>query len=308
MTLILHDPAGLPAEMAQPVLAIGNFDGMHLGHRAVLAAAAALAGELHRPFGLLTFEPHPRDFFHRGEPVFRLTPPAVKAALAARFGVPLMIELAFDAALAGRDADSFVREVLVARFGVAGIVVGHDFHFGQGRGGNPAFLKGAGGRHGFAVEVVAPLSAEGAPVSSTAIRQHLAAGEVRAANALLGYEWFVRAEVRHGDKRGRDLGYPTANLALDPACGLAHGIYAVRARVDGSTVPGVASFGRRPTFDNGAPLLEVHLFDFTGNLYGRTLDIAFVAWLRGEQKFDDAASLVRQMDDDSARARHLLSA
>ena len=145
-------------------------------------------------------------------------------------------------------------------------------------------------------------------MSSTAIRRHLAAGEVAAANALLGYEWFVRAEVRHGDKRGRLLGYPTANLALDPACGLAHGIYAVRAQCDGKTIDGVASFGRRPTFDNGRPLLEVHLFDFAGDLYGRTLDIAFVAWLRGEEKFDDVAALVRQMDDDSARARRLLTA
>jgi len=308
MTLhILRDPADLPVELARPVLAIGNFDGMHLGHRAVLAATAASADALGRPFGLLTFEPHPRDFFHRGEPVFRLTPPAVKAVLAARFGVALLIELTFDAALAGRDAEAFVRDVLVARFDVAGIVIGHDFHFGKGRSGSPDFLKSAGERYGFAVEVVAPLAAEGAPVSSTAIRRHLAAGEVAAANALLGYEWFVRAQVRHGDKRGRDLGYPTANLALDPACGLAHGIYAVRAQLDGATLDGVASFGRRPTFDNGAPLLEVHLFDFSGDLYGRTLDIAFVAWLRGERKFDDVAALVRQMDDDSALARRLLT-
>ncbi len=309
MTLhILRDPADLPVDLARPVLAIGNFDGMHLGHRAVLAATAACADALGRPFGLLTFEPHPRDFFHRGEPVFRLTPPAVKAVLAARFGVMLLIELTFDAALAGRDAEAFVRDVLVARFDVASIVIGHDFHFGKGRSGSPDFLKQAGERYGFAVEVVAPLAAEGAPVSSTAIRRHLAAGEVAAANALLGYEWFVRAQVRHGDKRGRDLGYPTANLALDPACGLAHGIYAVRARLDGATIDGVASFGRRPTFDNGAPLLEVHLFDFSGDLYGRTLDIAFVAWLRGERKFDDVAALVRQMDDDSALARRLLTA
>jgi riboflavin kinase/FMN adenylyltransferase len=309
MTLhILRDPDCLPAEVARPVLAIGNFDGMHLGHRAVLAATAACAHALQRPYGLMTFEPHPRDFFHRGAPMFRLTPPAVKAELAARLGVPLLIELSFDATLAGRDAEAFVRDILVARFDVAGIVIGHDFHFGKGRGGNPDFLKDAGRRHGFAVEVVAPLAAEGAPVSSTAIRRHLAAGEVAAANALLGYEWFVRAEVRHGDKRGRDLGYPTANLALDPACGLAHGIYAVRARLDGKTIDGVASFGRRPTFDNGRPLLEVHLFDFSADLYGRTLDIAFVQWLRGEEKFTDVAALIRQMDDDSALARRLLSA
>jgi riboflavin kinase/FMN adenylyltransferase len=309
MTLhILRDPAGLPAEAAASVLAIGNFDGMHRGHRAVLAEAAAFARTLSRPFGLLTFEPHPRDFFRPDEPIFRLTPAPVKAVLAERLGAPLMVELTFDTKLAGLDAETFVREVLVGRFAVAGVAVGHDFHFGKGRSGNPDFLRDAGVRHGFEVLVVAPLAAEGVPVSSTAIRQHLAAGEIAVANGLLGYPWFVRAEVGHGDKRGRDLGYPTANLALAPACGLAHGIYAVRVSLDGAWRDGVASFGRRPTFDNGRPLLEVHVFDFHGDLYGRTLDVAFVAWLRGEEKFTDVAALVRQMDADSVLARRLLSA
>src|SRR5690606_22371253 len=185
--------------------------------------------------------------------------------------------------------------------------VGHDFHFGKGRQGTPAFLSEHGAALGLAVRVLPAVTEGGEVVSSSAIRASLAAGDIARANHLLGYRWLVRAAVRHGDKRGRDLGYPTANLALPPDCGLRHAIYAVRAAVDGTVHAGVASFGRRPTFDNGAPLLEVHLFDFRGDLYGRMMDVEFVAFLRPEERFATVEALIVQMDSDSVEARRLLA-
>jgi len=305
MIAVLHDPPPPPPDWVRPVLAIGNFDGMHRGHRAVIEAALAMAAG--RPAGLLTFEPHPRSFFRPQEPMFRLTPEPVKVAIAERLGLDLVVELTFDQALSSLDAEEFCDQLLVRRLQVAGIAVGHDFHFGKGRSGSPAFLQEAGRRAGFAVHVVPPLASGGVPVSATQIRGLLEAGDVAGANVLLGYEWLVRAEVMHGDKRGRDLGYPTANLRLDPGCRLALGIYAVRAVIDGKTHAAVASFGRRPTFDNGAVLLEVHVFDFRGDLYGKTIDIAFVERLRGEEKFASVEALVAQMDRDSAAARAILA-
>ncbi len=305
---LLIDPETLPASFARPVLALGNFDGMHRGHRVVFSRTVSLAKERDVQPGLLTFEPHPRAFFSPAVPLFRLTPPPIKRAVAGALGLPLLIEWTFDATLAGMTAEDFVEEILIRRLAVTAIVVGHDFHFGKARRGTPEFLTEAGRRLGFDVVVVDALQEGEIPISSTMIRQALEAGHVEEANRLLGYEWFVRATVRHGDKRGRDLGYPTANLALDPACRLSHGIYAVRVTIDGAVHPGVASFGRRPTFDNGAPLLEVHVFDFVGDLYEKTVDVAFVAWLRGEAKFDSIDALIVQMDDDSRRARAVLGA
>lgn len=301
----LKDPTSLPDALRRPVLAIGNFDGMHRGHRHVLAAAQALAGQ--RPCGMLTFEPHPRQFFQGSDSVFRLTPSSVKAALAALLGLHLIVEMTFDGTLASRTAEEFVDAILVRELDIAGIVVGHDFHFGKGRGGSPAYLLEAGKRHGFEVSVVEPLAEGGVPISSSAIRRILEAGNIVEANTLLGHEWFVRAEVIHGDKRGRVMGYPTANLRLDPTCRLRFGIYAVRITIDGVEHGAVASYGRRPTFDNGAALLEVHVFDFAGDLYGKTVDVTFVNWIRGEAKFDSVPALIVQMDADSARAREMLA-
>jgi len=261
---------------------------------------------------VLTFEPHPRAFFNPGEPLFRLTDDAAKLRLLASTGLDGAIVLTFDAALADLSAEAFVSGILVERFAVSGAVIGFNFHFGMNRAGSPDFLKAQGKRHGFAVEVVPRFEDQGRPVSSGPIRDALAAGRLDQAAEFLGYPWFVSGPVIHGDKRGRELGYPTANIRLDKNCGLKHGIYAVRVGrgqgKDQVRFDGVASFGRRPTFDNGAPLLEIFLFDFKGDLYGTALDVAFIAFIREELKFDSIDALIRQMDDDSAKARAALAA
>lgn len=306
--LRLVDPPALPPEFARPVVAIGNFDGVHRGHQFVFAQAEAMARRLGRPAAVMTFDPHPRAFFQPGAAHFRLTPPDVQAALVARFGMDGIIAFSFNAAFAAHSAEAFVDEVLKRRLDISGAVVGADFHFGKGRAGTPATLAAAGRAGDFEVLLLDQLDEGDAPVSSSRIRAALEAGDCAAANAMLGYEWFVRGEVIHGEKRGRDLGYPTANMALDPGCRLRHGVYAVRAIIDGMAHAAVASFGRRPMFDNGAPLLETHVFDFRGDLYGKTVDIAFVEYLRPEMRFDSLEALIRQMDADSARARTVLAA
>src|SRR5215470_1350034 len=289
------------------VVAIGNFDGVHRGHRAVIAAALARAKALGRKAAALTFEPHPRTFFRPEEPLFRLTNERAKLRLLAATGLSGAIVLRFDAALASLSAHDFVARVLVDRFAVAGVAIGFDFHFGLNRAGSPDYLAAQGAKRGFAVDVVPRFEDAGRPVRSGPIRAALAAGRVAEANELLGYPWFVSAAVVHGDKRGRELGYPTANLRLDPACGLKHGIYAVRVGVGERRYDGVASFGRRPMFDQGTVLLEVFLFDFTGDLYGEVIDVAFIDWIRPELKFDSIDALVRRMDEDSATARAALA-
>src|SRR5436190_10562265 len=289
------------------VLAIGNFDGVHRGHRAVIAAALARAKALCRPAAALTFDPHPRSFFQPNAPLFRLTDERAKLRLLAATGLDGAIVLRFDAALAGLSAHDFITRILVGRFAVAGVAIGFDFHFGLNRAGSPDYLAAQGAKRGFAVDVVPRFEDAGGPVRSGPIRAALAAGRVAQANELLGYPWFVSAEVVHGDKRGRELGYPTANLRLDPACGLKHGIYAVRVGVGERRYDGVASFGRRPMFDQGTVLLEVFLFDFSGDLYGEVIDVAFIDWIRPELKFDSVEALVRRMDEDSAQARAALA-
>jgi riboflavin kinase/FMN adenylyltransferase len=288
------------------VVAIGNFDGVHRGHRAVIAAALRRAHELHRPAAALTFEPHPRSFFHPGETLFRLTDERAKLRLLAATGLAGAIVLPFDAALAGLSAPEFISRILLARFAVGGVTIGFDFHFGLNRTGSPDYLAAQGARFGFAVDIVPRFEDAGRLVRSGLIRAALGAGRVTEANALLGYPWFVSAEVVHGDKRGRKLGYPTANLRLDPGCGLAHGIYAVRVGADGRRYDGVASFGRRPMFDQGSTLLEAFLFDFSGNLYGKTIDVAFIDWIRSERKFDSIEDLIQRMNEDSHAARAAL--
>jgi riboflavin kinase / FMN adenylyltransferase len=289
------------------VVAIGNFEGVHRGHRAVIDVALGRARALGRKAAALTFEPHPRAVFNPGEPVFRLSDEAAKLRLLATTGLDGAIVMRFDAALAALSAEDFVRRILIERFAVAGVVVGFDFHFGKGRAGSPAFLTAAGRRHGFTVDIVPAFADGGARISSGAIRTALAAGEVETAADLLGYPWFVTGEVVHGDKRGRELGFPTANLRLDPACGLKHGIYAVRVGLGGKRYDGVASFGRRPMFDTGVVLLEIFLFDFNGDIYGETLDVAFIHWIRPELAFDTVDDLIRRMDEDCGLARAALA-
>jgi riboflavin kinase/FMN adenylyltransferase len=289
------------------VLAMGNFDGVHRGHQAVIAAAEARAKEFSRPAGVLTFEPHPRAFFHPGEPLFRLTDEATKLRLLAATGLDGAVVLTFNAALAATTAEDFVAHILVGRFAVSGVIVGFNFHFGKNRAGSPGFLTEQGRKYGFAVDIVPPFELDGRPVSSGPIRDALIAGRVTDAAVLLGFPWFVSGKVIHGDKRGRELGFPTANLELDASCGLRHGVYAVRVGVDGRRHDGVANFGRRPMFDSGAVLLEVFLFDFAGDLYDRDIDVAFIDWIREEKLFSSVDELVRNMDNDAAQARAVLA-
>lgn len=303
---VLRTAGPLPEALAHPVIAIGNFDGVHRGHRAVIGTAIDQARSLGRPALAMTFEPHPRAFFRPDEPMFRLTPEPMKLRRLAETGLDGAVVLPFDAAIAGLEAEAFVADLLVGQLGVSMVVAGYDFHFGKGRGGSPSFLREAGQRHGFPVEIVPPLLDEGAQISSSVIRAALAQGRVEQAAHMLGAPWAVEAEVIHGDKRGRELGYPTANMRLDPATTLAHGIYAVTVTIDGVTHKGVASHGRRPTFDDGAPRLETFIFDFSGDLYGRVLTVAFHAYLRPELKFDSIDALIAQMDVDSARAQAAL--
>jgi riboflavin kinase/FMN adenylyltransferase len=303
---IVREDAIPSAALAGSVVAIGNFDGVHRGHRAVIASALARARALERPAAALTFEPHPRSLFRPQEPLFRLTDERAKLRLLATTGLDGAIVLRFDAALAALSAEDFVEQVLIDKLRVAGVTIGFDFHFGAKRGGSPDFLAAAGARRGFAVDIVPRFEDKGRRISSGPIRAALAAGHVTEAAEMLGYSWFVSGEVVHGDKRGRELGYPTANLRLDPSCGLRHGIYAVRVGVGGRRYEGVASFGRRPMFDVGTVLLEVFLFDFSDELYGQIIDVAFVEWIRPELTFDSVDDLVRRMDDDSRIARAAL--
>jgi riboflavin kinase/FMN adenylyltransferase len=297
--------AAIPRGM---VVAMGNFDGVHLGHRAVIDAALQMGRAHGRPALAVTFEPHPRSFFSPNTPQFRLTDEAGKLRLLAGTGLAGAVVMTFDQRRAGTTAQDFVHHDLIERLGISGIAVGYDFHFGKGRVGSPSLLVGEAPRLGIEVDVQPHVDIAERPVSSSAIRMALAEGQIEDATTMLGGPWFVNGKVIHGEKRGRDLGFPTANIRLDKNCGLKHGIYAVRVGHGALRLDGVASFGRRPTFDNGAPLLEVFLFDFKGDLYGSSLDVAFIAFIRDELKFDGVTALIRQMDDDSARARAALAA
>jgi riboflavin kinase/FMN adenylyltransferase len=305
--VVVRNDSPPPEALRKAVVAIGNFDGVHRGHRAVIATAIARARGGNRPAAALTFEPHPRSFFQPHEPSFRLSSQAGKLRLLAATGLDGAIVLAFDAALASLTAKEFISRILIERLAIAGAVIGFNFHFGKERAGTPDVLVAQGTHRGFTVDVVPPFEHAGCHVSSGVVRDALATGRVAEAADLLGYPWFVTGQVVHGDRRGRELGYPTANLRLDPDCGLQHGIYAVRVGVGGGRYDGVASFGRRPMFDSGVVLLEVFLFDFSGDLYDVTLDVAFIAWIRHELKFDNVEELIRRMDEDSRLARAALA-
>jgi riboflavin kinase/FMN adenylyltransferase len=304
---VVHDDAPGAAAFKGSVAAIGNFDGVHRGHRAVIDAAVARAAAFGGPAIAVTFEPHPRDVLRPSDPVFRLTDARAKLRLLAATGLDGALVLTFDRAFANLSAEDFVERILVGRLGIRGATIGFDFHFGHQRRGSPAFLSHQGERFGFSVETAPPLEDEGRPVSSSSIRAALAEGRVVEAAELLGYPWFASGTVIKGDQRGRDLGFPTANIRLDQNCSLKHGIYAVRIAVDGVIRDGVASFGTRPTFDDGAPLLEVHVFDFSGDLYGKDVDVAFIGWIRPELKFDSADALVARMNEDARLARAALA-
>jgi len=309
---VVHEVSDLPSALTGASLALGNFDGVHRGHQAVLMAAMAVAAESNTAAGAMVFEPHPRQFFQPQVPLFRLTTEETKLELFAALGLDFTVVMRFDAALARTRAGAFVEEYLVRRLAISHAVAGFDFQFGKDREGTPAFLSRAGKEHGFGVTVVDRVSGAEGPISSSAIRRHLEAGEVEQAARSLGYRWFVRGEVVAGDKRGRDLGFPTANIALPATTRLRYGIYAVRVRRgagdEARAYDAVASFGVRPTFGGGRPVLEVFLFDFSGDLYGETIEVEFVGFIRPEENFESADALVARMNEDAAAARDLLAA
>jgi riboflavin kinase / FMN adenylyltransferase len=305
---VIRDTTPASAIPKGAVVAMGNFDGVHLGHRAVIGAALRMGRAHGKPALAVTFEPHPRSFFSPNSPQFRLTTETNKLRLLAGTGLAGAVVMTFDKVRAGTSAQDFIHHDLIERLGVSGIAVGYDFHFGKGRVGSPSLLVAEAPRLGIEVDVQAHVDIDERPVSSTAIRMALAEGQIADATAMLGGPWFVTGTVIDGEKRGRDLGFPTANIRLDKNCELKHGIYAVRVGRGAERFDAVASFGRRPTFDNGAPLLEVFLFDFNGDLYGAELDVAFISFIRDELKFDSVDALVKRMNDDSARARADLAA
>jgi riboflavin kinase/FMN adenylyltransferase len=309
---LIRGLAPVPAHIRGAVAAIGNFDGMHRGHQTLLATAQAEAKRLGAPWGVVTFEPHPRSFFKPDEPVFRLTPEPLKARLAAALGASFMAVLPFDRELAELSPEAFVARHLVERLGVAHIVTGYDFHFGKGRKGSPATMAGLGQRLGFGVSIVDQVTDDGgaqAPFSSSSIRQALRHGHVAAAAHELGYRWTVLGEVVKGDQRGRTIGFPTLNIVLDKGADPFRGIYAVRVRdaaLKGApAMPGAGYFGDRPTFDTGRTFLEVYLIGFEGDLYGRQMFVEFIDLIRPDQRFASIDDLVRQMHTDcqSALAR-----
>lgn len=305
---VVHGHSHVPVTARSAIVAIGNFDGVHMGHRALLNAAVAKAKELGRPSGAMVFEPHPREFFQPNEHHFRLTPLTRKLALFEKLGLKVAFVEHFDQHLASLTAQEFIERVLVAGLGVSHVVIGYDFYFGHKRGGNPELMSQLGEELGFGVTVMPPVAEAGEVFSSSAVRLHLAQGDVRGAAHMLGDNWRVAGKVVGGAKRGTGLGYPTANLPMPKGTALGHGIYAVRAHVDGAAHDAAAYLGTRPTFDDGMPVLEVFLLDFDGDLYGHQMEVEFVGFIRDDRKFSSADELVHQMDADVAQVRAVLAA
>jgi len=301
------------ADSKGAVVAIGNFDGVHRGHQALIARARAHADAMGVPMGVLAFEPHPQEFFRPSPESFRLTPFRAKARLIAEQGADAMFALAFDAQMATKSAQAFVMDVLVNGLGVSCVVVGEDFQFGKGRAGNAAVLGYMGEMEGFGVETFEPVLEDGADkISSTHIREALKAGKPEVAAELLGHYWSVESRVEHGDKRGRTIGVPTANMRITDTLKPAYGVYAVRATIYEDDKPvmrkdGVANFGIRPMWKTEEPLLETWLFDFDGDLYGKHMAVEFVHYIRGEETFDGLDALKAQIAKDAEAAKKVLA-
>ena len=307
MERLTHDQP-VPGQLKGAVLALGNFDGFHLGHQAVVNRAIARGFHERRPVIVATFDPHPVRFFRPNSPPFRLTSLNQRQALFDHAGADAMLVFRFDKELASTSAEDFVSEILAGRLAVSGVVTGDDFSFGRGRAGNVELLRKLGAKHGIVAEAVPPILIDGERVSSGRIRDALAAGDPGTATRLLTRPFAIEAVVERGDGRGHDLGYPTANVSLGRYQRPAYGIYAVRVRLDdGSEHNGVASLGVRPTFEARDEVLEAYLFDWTGDLYGRTIEVALVEYIRPEVKFDSVEELVEQMRKDEAEARRLLA-
>ncbi len=304
---VIHGHKHVLPEYRGSAIAVGNFDGVHRGHRALIAEAERHAREANAPSAVLLFEPHPREFFQPAETHFRLTPLKRKIALIKKLGIDIAFVEPFNAELAALTAEQFIERVLVAGLGVSHVVIGYDFYFGHKRGGNPELMVRAGEELGFGVTVMPPIAEAGEPFSSSGVRLYLAQGDVKAAAHVLGEHWRVAGKVVGGAKRGTGMGYPTANLPMPKGTTLGHGIYAVRAYFDGIPHDAAAYLGTRPTFDDGMPVLEVFLFDFTGDLYGREMEVEFIDFIRGDRKFHSVEELVAQMDVDIAKVRTVLA-
>jgi len=303
----------VPATLRGAVVAIGNFDGVHRGHRALIAEAKMQAEARRSPLAVLSFEPHPQEFFKPSPDCFRLTPLRAKARLLADLGVDALFALNFDGEMARRTPQDFVLNVLVEGLGISGAVVGHDFEFGQKRAGNLATLSYMGEMEGFTVTAFDTVTASGdEKISSTLIRKMLREAHPEEAARLLGHPWAVEARVEHGDARGRTMGFPTANMHLGHCLAPAFGVYAVRVNIlEGDRTvarhDGVANFGIRPMYQVNVPLLETHLFDFDGDLYGKYLSVELIQYIRPEAKFSGLDALIAQIGADAIKAREILA-
>ncbi len=304
---VLRDLQTIPAELTGAVLALGNFDGVHRGHLAVLRKAQVIAQGCGAATGVLTFDPHPRAYFQPGTSMFTLTPMDRKLVLLEAAGIEFANVLSFDAELAGMRAEAFVENIIKAAWQARHVIVGYNFFFGKGRGGGPQLLEDMGRQLDFGVSVIEPETGDGEVFSSSLARDLLRAGKVREAADVLGHWWTVSGSVERGAGRGTGIGYPTVNVMLEAGQALHHGIYAARVWVDGYRFDGAAYNGRRPTFDNGIAKLEVFLFDFNESLYGHQIDVELIDFIRPDKAFESAEALVAQMDLDCARAREILA-
>lgn len=312
---LYRDLADLPDKWRGNVLAIGNFDGVHLGHHAVIANARAHADKLGCPLGVILFDPHPRRFFAPDAPSFRLTRIVTRARLLEAAGVDFTLALPFDARMASCEAEDFIAGLLVGDLQAKSIAIGHDFRFGKGRRGDITMLQAFGATHGFdVVTTQAVLQPDNeTPYSSSAIRQYLRDGAPEKAASLLGHDWALEGEITTGDRRGHTIGFATANMELDDYLHPAFGVYAVRAQImtgalAGQWFDGVANLGMRPTVGTPQPRLETHLFDFEADIYGQYMSVALIDFIRPEQKFDGLDSLKAQIARDSETARERLAA
>lgn len=303
-----RDP--VPEALRGAVIALGNFDGFHKGHQAVAGEAIRWAHEEGRPSIIATFDPHPVRFFRPDVPPFRLTTLEQRQELYLAAGATAMLVFHFDGELAGTSAQDFITEILLRRLGAHGVVTGGDFTFGKGAKGNVALLRELGGAHGLQARVVEAVADGEEVISSSRIREALRAGDPQLAARLLTRPFAIRGIVEHGDKRGREIGYPTANLAIDKYLRPRYGVYAVTGRIlaTGEALEGAANIGVRPQFEPPRELLEPYFFDFSGDLYGQEIEVAFHHFLRPEAKFDTLEALIAQMEKDCAEAKRLLSA
>ena len=304
--ILSHDP--FPESLRGGVIALGTFDGFHAGHQAVVAEARTLAAELGGPLIVATFDPHPVQYFKPDTPPFRLTNLDQRERLFGEAGADAMLVLEFDAAMTATSADAFIDDLLIKRFGAAGITTGNNFTYGKGREGDVATLRAGADARGLQYRIAQPVLADGAEmVSSTLIREALRSGDIPTATRMLTRPFAIEGVVQHGDKVGRELGFPTANIDMGDYLRPQYGVYAVTGKLaDGRVLKGAANFGVRPHFDPPKELLEPHFFDFSGDLYGQTVEIAFHAYLRGEAKFDSLDALVAQIGKDCDQARVIL--